>query len=155
MRSLDKKSRKNAEIVAQQRLFKLVKIAPQIRRHSWGDQKKWLFALDECVERLTPCQFQQVYPITKEYKGRFLGMKDYYTVTDWIGENVGINNQIPDGLNFLLEYLNINVQIAAVMAMHIIGELHQRQTGNDMITELFESQGFQIQRIDGEGNDIY
>ncbi|WP_323058348.1 hypothetical protein [Limosilactobacillus reuteri] len=136
----------------QQELFQLVRIAPQIRAHSWHDQKDWLFSLDACINQLTPRQFSQVFPITKEYKGRFWGCKDYYTVTDWINENVGMDNLIPDGLEFLFEYLNINVQIAAVTAMHIIGKLHQRQTGKDMLIEFLESQGIHVHKIQEDGD---
>lgn len=115
-----------------------------IEECNWEMQKAWVSMLDETLKQLTPLQFAQVFPITKEYKGHTWGSKDYYTVTDWIGENVGWNNKIPDGIEFLLEYLNINVQLTAVRIMNILGKFHQRQTGSDLLIDFLKSQGAHI-----------
>lgn len=117
---------------------------PVIEECNWEMQKAWVSMLDETLKQLTPLQFAQVFPITKEYKGHTWGSKDYYTVTDWIGENVGWNNKIPDGIEFLLEYLNINVQLTAVRIMDILGKFHQRQTGSDLLIDFLKSQGAHI-----------
>ncbi|UFK66305.1 hypothetical protein [Limosilactobacillus reuteri] len=117
---------------------------PVIEECNWETQKAWVLMLDETLKRLTPLQFAQVFPITKEYKGHTWGSKDYYTVTDWIGDNVGWNNKIPDGIKFLLEYLNINVQLTAVRIMNILGKFHQRQTGSDLLIDFLKSQGAHI-----------
>lgn len=117
---------------------------PVIEECNWEMQKAWVSMLDETLKQLTPLQFAQVFPITKEYKGHTWGSKDYYTVTDWIGENVGWNNKIPDGIEFLLEYLNINVQLTAVRIMNILGKFHQRQTGSDLLIDFLKSQGAHI-----------
>lgn len=123
---------------AQQITYVLIKLwSPTIDKQSWELQKGWLFTLSDVIEQLTPRQFQEVFPITKEYKGRFWGARDYYTVTDWIGENVGMDNKIPNGMEFMFEYLNPDVQTAAVKAMCIIRKFHQRQTGKNMIMEFF------------------
>ena len=138
----------------QQELFRLVRIAKKVKAFSWEDQKKWVIDLDECITKLTPRQFQEVYPIIKEYKGRFWGYKDYYTVTDWISENVGMDNYIPDGLNFLFEYLNDDTETAAVVAMGILVRLHQRQTGRNALLDFFEILGIKIHRFYENGNEI-
>lgn len=115
-----------------------------IEECNWEMQKAWVSMLDETLKQLTPLQFAQVFPITKEYKGHTWGSKDYYTVTDWIGENAGWNNKIPNGIEFLLEYLNINVQLTAVRIMNILGKFHQRQTGSDLLIDFLKSQGAHI-----------
>lgn len=135
----------NEKRTPQQLAFILIHYwTPVIEECNWEMQKAWVSMLDETLKQLTPLQFAQVFPITKEYKGHTLGSKDYYTVTDWIGENVGWNNKIPNGIEFLLEYLNINVQLTAVRIMNILGKFHQRQTGSDLLIDFLKSQGAHI-----------
>lgn len=125
--------------------------APVIDKQNWVMQKAYMSVLDDEIEQLTPRQFAQIFPITKEYKGRKYGNKDYYTVTDWISENIGWDNRIPNGIEFLMEYLNRDVQYAAVQVMHILDTFYQRRTGQDMLTAFFESQGIHVRRIDDWG----
>lgn len=135
----------NKKRTPQQLAFILIHYwTPVIEECNWEMQKAWVSMLDETLKQLTPLQFAQVFPITKEYKAHTWGSKDYYTVTDWIGENVGWNNKIPDGIEFLLEYLNINVQLTAVRIMNILGKFHQRQTGSDLLIDFLKSQGAHI-----------
>lgn len=135
----------NKKRTPQQLAFILIHYwTPVIEECNWEMQKAWVSMLDETLKQLTPLQFAQVFPITKEYKGHTWGSKDYYTVTDWIGENVGWNNKIPDGIEFLLKYLNINVQLTAVIIMNILGKFHQRQTGSDLLIDFLKSQGAHI-----------
>ena len=56
---------------------------------------------------------------------------------------------LPALSEFLLEYLNINVQLTAVRIMNILGKFHQRQTGRDMLIDFLKSQGADIHYIDG------
>lgn len=136
----------------QRQVFKMIKYeAMDILSKTWKTQKTYALTLSDEVEQLTPRQFAQIFPITKEYKGRKYGSKDYYTVTDWVSENVGWDRKIPNGNEFLMEYLNRDVQFAMVLVMHIINTFHQRQTGQDMITAFFESQGIRIRHIDDWG----
>lgn len=135
----------NEKRTPQQLAFILIHYwTPVIEECNWEMQKAWVSMLDETIKQLTPLQFAQVFPITKEYKGHTWGSKDYYTVTDWIGENVGWNNKIPNGIEFLLEYLNINVQLTAVRIMNILDKFHQRQTGSDSLIDFLKSQGVHI-----------
>ena len=135
----------NEKRTPQQLAFILIHYwTPVIEECNWEMQKAWVSMLDETLKQLTSLQFTQVFPITKEYKGHTWGSKDYYTVTDWIGENVGWNNKIPDGIEFLLEYLNINVQLTAVRIMNILGKFHQRQTGSDLLIDFLKSKGAHI-----------
>ena len=135
----------NKKRTPQQLAFILIHYwTPVIEECNWEMQKAWVSMLDETLKQLTPLQFAQVFPITKEYKEHTWGSKDYYTVTDWIGENIGWNNKISDGIEFLLEYLNINVQLTAVRIMNILGKFHQRQTGSDLLIDFLKSQGAHI-----------
>ena len=125
----------------QQAVYELIKYwSPNIDKQSWELQKGWLFTLADLIEELTRRQFEQIFPIKKQFKGREEGFKDYYTVIDWIGENIGQDNKIPNGVEFMFEYLNINVEIAAVKAMKIIGKFHQRQNGEGLIEAFWENQ---------------
>lgn len=136
----------------QRRAYKMIKVeSKDIRSKPWTTQKVYVSTLGHVVEKLTPRQFAQIFPVTKEYKGRKYGSKDYYTVTDWISENVGWDNKIPSGIEFLMEYLNRDVQFAMVRVMHILNTFSQRRTGQDMVTAFFESQGIHIRRIEDWG----
>ena len=140
----------NEKRTPQQLAFILIHYwTPVIEECNWETQKAWVSMLDETLKQLTPLQFAQAFPITKEYKGHTWGSKDYYTVTDWIGENGGWNSKIPNGIEVLLEYLNSNVQLTAVRIMNILGKFHQRQTGRDMLIDFLKSQGADIHYIDG------
>lgn len=137
----------------QQLVFNMIKYwAPVIDHENWEMQKAWLFTLSDSVKKLTPRQFEQIFPIDKQFKGRQEGWKDYYSVTDWIGENVGFDNKIPDGIEFIFEYLNSDVQIAAVKAMGIISKLHRRQTGKDMLLEFLKEQGIHVNKLHKDGD---
>lgn len=136
----------------QRQVSKMIKDeAKDIHNQSWESQKAWMLRLGTSVEALTPKQFAQVFPITEKYDREALGEKDYYSVTSWIEENIGWDNKIPDGVVFLMEYLNNDVQLATVQVIHILNTFHQRQTGQDAITAFFESQGIHIRRIDDWG----
>lgn len=137
----------------QQLVYNMIKYwVPVIDKQNWEMQKAWLFTLSDSIEKLTPRQFEQIFPIDKQFKGRKEGWKDYYSVTDWIGENIGQDNKIPNGIEFIFEYLNPDVQIAAVKAMKIISKFHQRQTGKNMFFEFLEEQGIRINKIYKDGD---
>lgn len=42
--------------------------APVIDKQNWVMQKAYMSVLDDEIEQLTPRQFAQIFPITKEYK---------------------------------------------------------------------------------------
>lgn len=132
-------------------VFELIKIkARSITAKPWEYQKAWITELDDAIRELTPTEFSQIFPVTKEYKGRFWGFKDYYTVNEWISEHVGWNNKIPDGVAFMMEYLNRDVKFAAVQVMHILNTFHQRQTGEDALAAWAKSNGIHIRRVDSD-----
>ena len=136
----------------QRKVSKMIKDdAKDIHNQPWESQKAWMLQLGTSIEELTPRQFTQVFPITEKYDGEALGEKDYYSVTSWIEENIGWDSKIPDGVVFLMEYLNDDVQLATVQVIHILSKFHQRQTGQDMLTAFFESQGIHVRRIDDWG----
>lgn len=135
----------------QRQVFKMIKLeAVDILNKPWETQKAYSSALSGEVEWLTPKQFAQIFPITKKYNGNVLGEKDYYSVTTWISEYVGWDNKIPDRIEFLMEYLNRDVQLAVVRVMHILNVLHQRQTGEDVFTAWARANGIHIRHMDSD-----
>ena len=135
----------------QRKVSKMIKDdAKDIHNQPWESQKAWILQLGTSIEELTPRQFTQVFPITEKYDGEALGEKDYYSVTSWIEENIGWDNKISDGVAFMMEYLNRDVQFAAVQVMHILNTFHQRRTGEDALAAWAKSNGIHIRRIDSD-----
>lgn len=55
----------------QQAVYEMIKyVSPTIDKQSWELQKGWLFTLADLIEELTPQQFEQIFPIKKQFKGR-------------------------------------------------------------------------------------
>jgi len=73
------------------------------------------------IEELTPREFSQIFPIKKTYSGARYGEKDYFTTTDYI-DSIGWDNRIPNGLDFLTDYVNDDVRIIAAELMVTIAD---------------------------------
>lgn len=129
-------------------VFRMIKReAKDITTKPWELQKAWFFELADVIKKLTPTEFNQIFPITKEYRGHRWGFKDYFTVNEWISENIGWNNRIPDGFQFLMEYLNPDVEVATIQMMHFTNTFHKRQTGEDMFIAWAKANGIRIKHI--------
>lgn len=133
-----------------QLVYRLIKEAPEIKNYDWQSQKNWLLVTSDLLTLMTPREFTHIFPIEKKYDGSRWGEKDYFYVTGWIDENIGWDNKIPNGFEFLMEYLSWPVNVAAVQMMDIVGKFHQRQTGKDPLIEFFESQGIHIRYLNEE-----
>ena len=83
------------------------------------DFHKFVMAVSEFIGRLTPNEFMNMFPITKEYDGHKWGMKDYFYTMEYINtleRDKSIKAQNIDGgvMGFLWEYHNREVRMFTV-----------------------------------------
>lgn len=99
--------------------------------------------------KMTPREFIETFPITKDFRGYKYGMKDYFTVMECINANYPMDKPIvPDSedthetmFKFLMEYSNVHTDRLAIAIMMNIGDMHKRSTGNDILDDFMISQG--------------
>ncbi|RXZ04848.1 hypothetical protein, partial [Klebsiella pneumoniae] len=64
--------------------------------------------IKEVIGELTPREFMTIFPISKEYKGKKFGIKDYYSTMEAINE-IGIDTKIGESVSeFLFNYHDWN-----------------------------------------------
>lgn len=146
--------RNNQDIHNQVVLYRLVKEAIFVDEMRWKERLAWASALDKTIGALTPRLFDQVFPIEKTYDGQKWGYKDYVSVSKYIDEEIGWDEKINGGFEFLLNYLNIDVNYAAVQAMTVISDWHKRQTGESVIEKFARDNGIQLYVSDQDGNAV-
>lgn len=144
--------RSNQDIHNQVILYRLVKEAIFVDEMRWKERLAWASVLDKTVGALTPRLFDQVFPIEKTYDGQKWGCKDYFSVVEYIDEEIGWDEKIGGGFEFLLNYWNRDVLFAAVKAMNVISDWHKRQTGESVIERFARENGIPMYTIDSNGN---
>ena len=99
--------------------------------------------------KMTPREFIETFPITKDFRGHKYEMKDYFTVMECINANYPMDKPIvPDSedthetmFKFLMEYSNVHTDRLAIAIMMNISDLHRMNTGNDILDDFMVSQG--------------
>ncbi|WP_078382360.1 hypothetical protein [Sutcliffiella halmapala] len=70
--------------------------------------------IERVISKLTPAEFQTIFPITKEYDGDRFGIKDYYHTKKYI-KGIGEHEVIGDNVaGFLREYVNWDITLFLV-----------------------------------------
>lgn len=93
------------------------------------------------VAFLTPNEFMQMFPVSKEYDGDRHEIKDYFYTMDYIN---GMDKNKPIGekaLEFLIEYTNPDINIFNGMSVTTLSELRQYDGHLDMLEEFVASRG--------------
>lgn len=144
--------RNSIDIDTQRQVYWLIKNASHVRKWSWKDRKTWLECVDCLTGCLTPSLFNQIFPIKKDYNGQKWGIKDYFSTKNYIEEEIGWDNQIKNGLEFLYEYDNDDVLQASIATMEVINSISQRQTGESVFERFAKENGIQMYTVDSDGN---
>lgn len=92
------------------------------------------------IEQLTPKEFSQIFPITKEFKNWKFGIRDYFDTVEFI-EKIGWDKKIPDAFEFMMNYWNTEVLEYTIKIMDIVSDSRQRQTGKSVMQEFLEQEG--------------
>lgn len=144
--------RNSIDIDTQRHVYWLIKNASHVHKWSWEDRKTWLECVNCLTGCLTPSLFNQIFPIKKDYNGQKWGIKDYFSTKNYIEEEIGWNNQIKNGLEFLYEYDNDDVLQASLVTMDVINSISRRQTGESVFERFAKENGIQMYTVDSDGN---
>lgn len=144
--------RNSIDIDTQRHVYWLIKNASHVHKWSWEDRKTWLECVNCLTGCLTPSLFNQIFPIKKDYNGQKWGIKDYFSTKNYIEEEIGWDNQIKNGLEFLYEYDNDDVLQASLVTMDVINSISQRQTGESVFERFAKENGIQLYTVDSNGN---
>lgn len=83
------------------------------------------------ASRLTPREFQTVFPIQKDYKGKKFGRKDYFDTKKYI-EGIGEDKVIGENISmFLRNYYNWDVINFRIEEKYIESDLRQIEINQD------------------------
>lgn len=106
---------------------------------------EYMFKLCELVscflERITPQELMQVFPIEKEYDGKKWETKDYYYTMNAMKTH-GLNRLIGDGDTEMLlwDYMNWHMRIFQVAYMSAMSDIYRQQTGEGIMERFCREQ---------------
>jgi len=90
---------------------------------------------------LTPKEFMNLFPVTKEYNGHKWGIKDYFSTMEYIRElnpDEPIGEEIDD---FLWDYMNHEINVFLVNLLCFASDLRRFDTGKGILEEFCEQNG--------------
>lgn len=107
----------------------------------------WMFGMTDLIEQLTPKQFCQIIPIKKDFNGHKFGFKDYFYTKDWIEKNIGWNNKIPNGFQFLMEFWADDIFNLSSWMMTVVSDNQCRQSGKSLFEKFAEENGIKLHTL--------
>ncbi|WML35664.1 hypothetical protein [Clostridium sp. OS1-26] len=99
------------------------------------------------MSTLTPKEFLQLYPMTKEYKGHKYGMKDYFYTKNYVkslDQDKPIGEEI---LNFIWEYHNWELTDFNVEVMEYISRIRRLEGQTSLGEEFANKMGLKIYTV--------
>lgn len=95
----------------------------------------------DLIKALTPNEFENIFPIAKEYDGDRFGTKDYFFTKNII-EKHGADVKIGESVNeFLWDYHNWEVGEFLINTMTTVDDLRRFQGEKGTLEEFFEEKG--------------
>lgn len=91
------------------------------------------------IGELTPREFMGLFPVSKFYY-KSEDWKNYFTVMEIVKEN-GIDNKIEKPFEFMMEYLNNNVNRFMVQVMNVMSQRHRFEKGKHINEDFYKSLG--------------
>lgn len=108
-----------------------------------------IMIINGLIGKLTPTQFQNVFPIAKSYDGERYEIKDYFSTKAALTK-YSANKPIGDKvLEFLWDYHNMTTSFYVVESMSAVSDLRMMHGGKSLVEEWFEDSGIKMHRIDG------
>lgn len=99
-------------------------------------------ALKQMVSELTPNEFINIFPISKEYDGDRYEIKDYFYTRDYI-EKMDKGAPIGDkALEFLVEYTNEDIHRFSVRAAMCVSDIRKYEGHLDLMEEFMAADGY-------------
>ena len=101
-----------------------------------------------CMAALTPKEFIQLFPITKEFNGHKWQTKDYFYTRDYIGT---LERDKPIGeeeiLNFLWEYTNRDITMFNVQFMCCLSDIRRIEGQPGLMEQWAEDNGVKTYKM--------
>lgn len=95
------------------------------------------------VEKLTPREFMNIFPIKKFYKGQKFGMKDYYSTLEHI-ETLELDEPLDENAKMLMmKYVNDDIDDYMVEQMMCLSRLRQYEGHLNLIEEFMATNGME------------
>lgn len=105
-----------------------------------------------CMSRLTPLEFINLFPITKDFDGERWGTKDYFYTMKYIktlDPDAPIGEEI---FNFLWEYTNWEITIFNVNYLRYISDMRQLEGKPSLMEEWANQNGISTYTLYEKGN---
>lgn len=94
--------------------------------------------ITDCASKLTPMEFQTIFPIEKTFDGSKYQMKDYFYTKRYI-ESFGLNRVIgEDVMEFLWEYHNRDIRDFVVKTMLCLSAIRKAEGKKSLAAEFAE-----------------
>lgn len=110
-------------------LYHGIKFMPKAFDHNWeytdDELSEWFNQINQIgnmISLLTPREFMNIFPITKDYDGCKHGVKDYFFTMNVI-QNMGIDHVIDKPYEFLFDYMNWDIQSYMCVWMKVVGRM--------------------------------
>lgn len=94
------------------------------------------------MQKMTPYEFMQIFPVDKQYGGEKSGIKDYFSVIKTIN-SYGINRKIENPEQFLMEYMNSDTDKFIIGVLNCASRMYRGYTGHSMMMDGMESCGME------------
>src|SRR5699024_1205083 len=88
--------------------------------------------VSDLIDRITPRQLINIFPITKDYDGHKYEMKDYFYAMDKCKE-YGLDKPIGDSFDFLWDYCNRDIGSFVVNYLSTLSDVTKRTTGQGLM----------------------
>src|SRR5690625_3685810 len=124
-------------------LIPSVKVIKSLPRELTYDQSVYAFHLTNSIQQimsqLTPKEFINIFPITKDYKGYKWDIKDYYSTMEYVNK---LDQSRPIGEEidkFLREYMNEEINRFSIAILRLMSSI-RRYEGKLTIAEEWASE---------------
>jgi hypothetical protein len=101
-------------------------------------------ALVNLVSLITPRQFMGVFPISKEYHGEKLDMRDYWTTLKDAIEPNKLDKPIQKPFEFLTNYWNDDVLDFVVNMTIAMNHMRKEKKGKSLFDQFLEDNGWEM-----------
>lgn len=119
---------------------------------------QFIVFINEIIGMLTPSEFVNIFPISKEYRGHKWGVKDYFYTRRYI-DSLEVDKPIGAGdkvLLFLWEYCNWDITEFVVESMSCISDFNRYQGEPTLAQGFAEAMGVNLYAMheDDKGNKL-
>ena len=103
-----------------------------LKKENAGERLSLYRFVSDLIDRITPRQLINIFPITKEYDGHKYEMKDYFYAMDKCKEH-GLDKPIGNSFEFLWDYWNRDVGSFVVNYLSTLSDVTKRTTGQGLM----------------------